>query len=268
MTRIDCHLHLPVGQDLKTLTDQKRALLDALHTNGIDYGILIPDNVPDSNIGNLQQCMALFENGSRIFLMASVNILDRPTSSVDEFDDLLKTEKIVGLKIFPGHDEHFPNDIRLIPFIELCLKYNTPFMIHTGQNSGNPEAARWNDPKYIVELAAGYPELKIVICHYFWPEMEYCYRITQGFGNIHFDTSGLADKEVEDAVGKGRIMEILTKTITDNPHSVLFGTDYGGCDIASHLTLINNLNLPAETREMVLYKNAVGLFGLHLSTLK
>ncbi|MFX1475516.1 MAG: amidohydrolase family protein [Promethearchaeota archaeon] len=260
--RIDCHLHLPVREELISFDDKKQCLLKALQANNIDYGIVIPDNVKDSPIGNLHQCIDLFKDEKHIFLMASVNILGAQQSRLQEFNELLKNKDIVALKIFPGHDEHLPNDERLIPFIELCLTYYTPFVIHTGQNIGNSEAARWNDPKYIVDLANNYPQLKIVICHYYWPYLQYCYEVTRGYKNINYDVSGLADIQVERIIGKQKAKEILEKTISDNPESVLFGSDFGGSDINPHIQLIESLDISNELREMVFSSNARNLFLL------
>ncbi len=262
--KIDCHLHLAVKEELTSFEAKKDHLLKVLQTSNIDYGIVIPDNLEDSSIGSLPQCIDLFKDEKRIFLMASVNILDEPTSNVQEFDKLFGNGNIVALKIFPGHDEHFPNDIRLIPFIDLCLKHDAPFVIHTGWNSNNPGVAKWNDPKYIVELANRYTRLKIIICHYFWPDVEYCYKITRGYNNIYFDTSGLADNELETATGKDKIREILEKTIEDDPKSVLFGSDYGMCDISAHVELIENLNMAHDIKEMIFSKNAIDLFHLNV----
>lgn len=263
--KIDCHLHLPVRDELPNLDAQKDFLLQELQSNNIDYGIVIPDNLQESSIGNLQQCLALFKNEKRIFLMASINILSEPTSSIDEFDYLLKNRKIVGLKIFPGHDEHYPSDARLDPFISLCLDYDTPLVVHTGWNSGNPHAAKWNDPKYIIKVANNYPDLRIVICHYFWPKVEYCYKLTRGNMNICFDISGLADKEVEHATGKEKIKDILERTIADNPNSVLFGTDFGMCDITSHIKLIDSLSISDKVKEAIYCQNAIDLFQLEMA---
>jgi uncharacterized protein len=263
--KIDCHLHLPLRDGLSNLDAQKNLLLQELQSNNIDYGIVIPDNLQVSSIGNLQQCLALFENEKRIFLMAAINILYKPTSNINEIDYLLKNKKIVGLKIFPGHDEHYSNDIRLVPFIELCLKYDVPFVVHTGWNSGNPHVAKWNDPKYISEVATKYPGLKIIICHYFWPEVEYCYKITRSNSNIYFDTSGLADEEVVIVTGKNKIRDILQKTIADNPKSVILGSDYGGCNIDAHVKLIDSLSIPQKLKESIYYQNAIDLFHLEIA---
>jgi len=263
--KIDCHLHLPVREKLSNLDAQKDFLLQELQANNIDYGIIIPDNIPESSIGNLDQCLTLFQNEKSIFIMPSINIVGEPISSVDEFDDLFRKKKIVGLKIFPGHDEHYPNDVRLNPFIDVCRKYDAPFVVHTGWNSGNPGAAKWNNPKYIVPIAVRYPDLKIVICHYFWPELEYCYQTTRSYKNIFFDTSGLADHEVEDATGKDIIMSVLEKTIADKPNGVLFGSDFGMCNLASHIELIDSLSISDSLKEAIYCQNTIDLFHLNLN---
>ena len=94
--------------------------------------------------------------------------------------------------------------------------------------------------------------------------MEYCFKITRGIRNIFFDTSGLADKEVENAIGKEIIKDILEKTMADNPKSVLFGSDFGMCDISAHVNLIDNLNISDKLKEAIYYQNTVDLFHLNI----
>ena len=109
-----------------------------------------------------------------------------------------------------------------------------PLVIHTGWNSGHPEVTLFNDPKYIVEVAERSPALTIVIAHYFWPKVNYCYRLTDRFPNIFYDTSALADEEVVGATGLEAIRRVLLDTLAESPEKVLFGSDYAGCN--SHST--------------------------------
>ena len=260
--KIDSHLHLPVADNLQNLQSQKERLLRELQTCGIDAGIVIPDNIQGSEIGDLDQCIELFKDQADIYLLFPVNILKKEPEDFNVISALLQEKQVVGMKIFPGHDEHFPNDERLDEYVKLCIRFDVPLVIHTGWNIGDPDAAKWNDPRYIVDTAKKYSSLKIVICHYFWPEMEYCYEITRGFNNVFFDTSGLADNEVRKITGEMVIKDILQRTIDDNPRSVLFGTDYGMCDIGDHIRLIDSLNLIDDVRDMVFFRNAVTLYGL------
>ncbi|MFH1231729.1 MAG: amidohydrolase family protein [Planctomycetota bacterium] len=259
---IDCHLHLPAFKELQSLIERKQALLNELKRRKIDYAIVIPDNIKGSIIGDVDDCINLFEKQSNIFLMGTLNILKDDKCIYDKMDFLFREEKIVGIKIFPGHDPHYPNDTRLQWVYELCIKYNAPIMIHTGWNLGNSEVAKYNDPKYIVEIAEKYKSLKIVISHYFWPQVEYCYGLTKDYNNIHFDTSGLADEVVQLETGNDKIKRVLERTVNDNPDKVLFGTDYGMCSIEDHIKLIESLDVDYQCKEKIYYRNAMKVFNL------
>ena len=262
---IDSHAHLPAihdGFDFKQSLDK---LLMDMDRNKIDYAILIPDNIHNSTIGDLAKLIELTAGNSRLFLMGTLDVRTDGTEWINKLDSLMAAGKIHGIKIFPGHDPIYPTDIRLMPIYEMCQKHGMPVVIHTGWNSGNPEASKYNDPKYIVRISDMFPKLKIVIAHYFWPNVEYCYNITRGYDNIYFDTSGLADDEVADETGYELIKDILEKTIHDRPESVIFGTDYAMCDIKKHLDLVDSLGISDDEKQMVLWKNANRLFRLGLN---
>jgi len=254
---IDAHLHLPVIKT--TFEESKKKLLSDMDKNNIDYAILIPDNIPNSKVGDLDTCLKLVDNEKRLFLLGTIDILKE---DVNKLDSLFKEGKIKGVKIFPGHDPIYPIDKRLIPVYKLCIKYDYPIVIHTGWNSNNPEVAKYNDPKYIVKIAKEFSKLKIVIAHYFWPEIDYCYKITKNFKNIYFDTSALADEEVIKETGLDKIKNILEKTVRNNPESVLFGTDYAMCEFKDHIDLINSLKISKKEKEKVFWKNAKKLFKI------
>lgn len=258
---IDAHLHLPPIKT--TFEESKKKLISDMNKNKIDYAILIPDNLHDSKIGDLDICLKLVEKEKRLFLLGTIDIRTEGKEWINKLDSLFKKNKIKGIKIFPGHDPIYPTDKELMPIYKLCIKHDYPIVIHTGWNSNNSEVAKYNDPKYIVEIAKEFPKLKIVISHYFWPKIEYCYKITKYFKNIYFDTSALADKEVIKETGLDKIKNILEKTIKDNPESVLFGTDYAMCRFKDHIDLINSLKISKEDKERVFWKNTKKLFKIN-----
>jgi len=146
----------------------------------------------------------------------------------------------------------------------LCQAHDVPMVIHTGYNPGHPDVARYNDPKYILQVAEIYPGLKIVIAHFFWPEVDYCYELTHACPQIYYDTSGLADREVVEATGLERIRGVLVKELEENPWKILFGTDYAMCDRQEHIELINRLPVAPEVCEGIFWRNAAELFKLPL----
>ncbi len=263
MKIIDSHLHLPVRANLLSLTQQKEELLLELKKHSIGRGIVIPDNIESSPIGNLKQCIDLFSKERNIYVLGTVNILeDNLEEKFIELKDYFSSKQVVGLKIFPGHDEHYPNDKRLEPFLKLCIEYDKPLVIHTGENSGDDECSKYNDPKYIIDIAKSFPSLKIVISHLFWPKVEYCVEITKEFTDISYDTSALADEEVVIKTGKEKIKYSLEVLIKKYNKKVLYGSDYGMCNLHNHILLINNLDISDKQREEVFYKNSVSLFAL------
>ena len=69
-----------------------------------------------------------------------------------------------------------------------------------------------------------------------------------------------------DVTGKEIIKDILERTIADNPTSVLFGSDFGMCDINAHIELIDGLNISNKLKEAIYYRNAVKLYHLEIAS--
>jgi len=264
MMIIDCHQHLPTMKEGRTLEDSRDILLQELERSSVDYAILIPDNMPVSEIGSLDEVLRLAENDKRLFVMGTIDIQKDQERQLQKLDSLFQARRIVGVKIFPGHDPIYPTDKRLLPVYELCVKHDLPIVIHTGANPKNPQVAKYNDPKHIAKIAEAFPTLKIVIAHYFWPKVEYCYELTKPYGNIYFDSSGLADKEVVEETGLDKIEKVLTSTAKERPNNVVFGTDYAMCDIKEHISLIESLEIGNELKARIFFKNSIKTFDLKL----
>lgn len=258
---IDSHLHLSINKQNKTFQEAAKALLLNMQKNEIEKVVIIPDNVKKSNCADLDILLEIFADSPNIYLAGSPNPFKELSRDLERLDILLKNKEIVGLKIFPGHDKIYISDKNLIPIFDLCQKHNVPLIIHTGANSGDFEIMKYNDPKMIVEIARERPDLKIIISHYYWPKMDYCYKTTKKLKNIYFDTSALADKEVINSSGGiEKIREIIKKTIFRNSESVIFGTDYPMGKFEEHIKLINSLNISQELKTKIFSKNASNLF--------
>lgn len=261
---IDVHNHLPVNGPERSYEQARDQFVADMARDGVDYAILIPDNVPESNIGDVDTCLRLVEGRSNVFLLGTVNLDDQGPEWLSYLDSLLQARRIVGMKIFPGFDPIYPTDQRLDPYYALCTEHEAPMMIHTGINPGHPEVAMYNDPKYIVEVAQRFPDLKIVIAHYFWPEVDYCYDITRGHANVYFDTSGLADPELVELTGAEAIERVVLASLAHYPRSIIFGTDHAMCDRQQHLEWVNALPISTDTKEDILWRNAAHIFNLQI----
>ena len=260
---IDSHLHISYLKKKKTFPAIKRDLLDLMDKNKVDYAIVIPDNVPNPQCAGLDQVATLIESEKRLFMLATLTVDEVGKNNLIKIEKMFEKKSAVGFKIFPGHDPVYPTDRRWLPAVDLCQKYKLPLVIHTGINSGRPEVAEYNDPKYIRRLALKFPKLKIVIAHYFWPKLDYCFRLTAGLNNIYFDTSALADFEVvRTSGGLKKIREILVKTSERKPDSVVYGTDWPICSLARHISLIKSLPVSGQVKENIFFRNALKLYSL------
>ena len=106
----------------------------------------------------------------------------------------------------------------------------------------------------LVEISKKYANLRIVIAHFFWPKMEYCYGLTKDLKNIYYDTSAMADPEViETTGGWDKILKILKKTVLQKPNNVVFGTDWPMCPVDKHIELIKEMKLGAEIEEKIFF---------------
>lgn len=264
---IDSHIHISLYNDnAKNLKDAFNLFLQEMEKNGISGAIIIPDNVEGSDsIADLDKAIELIGERKNLFLLGSPQIIQRGSEELEKYQRFLEEGKIKGIKFFPGHDPYYPTDERCLPYYELCQKLDVPVLFHTGENSGDSDCAKWNDPKYIAEIAKKYLQLKVIITHYYWPKMDYCYEITKDITNIYFETAAMADEEVvEKSGGIEKVKEILKKTIANRPDKVIFGTDWPMCKIEEHIELVKSLGLSEDLESGVFRENSKRIYKLSL----
>lgn len=263
--KIDAHVHLSTyAGNADSLEGALEALTHDMERNGIDAAIVIPDNVEGSEtIADLDRAITLIGDRKDLYLLGSPQIVQRGSGELGRYRRLLGERTIRGLKFFPGHDPYYPTDERCLPYYDLCEELDVPALFHTGENTGDVACADWNDPKRIVEIAKSRPGLKVIITHYFWPKMEYCYEITKDVPNIWFETAAMADAEVvEKCGGIGAVREVLRKTVSDRPDRVIFGTDWPMCRMEEHIDLVASLGFPKETEDGIFSGNAMAAYRI------
>lgn len=260
---IDSHVHCVKNAGEHGFGDAFRRLSQSMKSSRIDLCVAIPDNRSGTDTADLDTLLGIAEIHPEIVVVGSPYVFKYSTHEVDRLSALAGARRIRGVKLFPGHDNFYPTDRRCSVFYELCVKHRLPLIIHTGENPGDPGSCRYNDPKHIAKVARRYPGLTVVISHYFWPRMEYCYDLTKDVANIAYDTSGMADAEVvEKSGGIGRVRDILQKTLLRKPDGVMLGSDWPGCSQEEHLELIASLDVASDIKERVLFTNAFRMFGI------
>jgi len=256
MMIFDAHLHLPCYEELHTFSSKKQRLLADLKSVNAVGGIVIADSDKTSAIGTTEECVDLFADCKNIFVVAGISPLIDYDNRLNVLAQLLSERKIVGLKLYPGHEPYFMDDERLSRTFSLCMEFDVPLLVHTGWE--NPQ---YNHPRYFASIAERNPNMSIIICHLWWPDIDTCFEATAAYQNIYYDISSLAhEKGILDKTASS-----LQRIAQAYPQRIILGSDYGMCSTKDHIDLVLSLDISQEERQLILANNALNVYKLPLS---
>lgn len=164
--------------------------------------------------------------------------------------DYLDKKLVVGIKLFTGHEEFYLTDERLREVYELGIQYNVPVLFHSGWDN-----IQYSDVKLVAEVARQYPELKLICCHCFYPEIEKCQLLVE-YSNVYFDISSVADDKTILENMEVRIKELIEMV----PERVIFGSDCFGCSQMDHVQFVRKLELSEKVETKVFYGNSIQIY--------
>jgi len=119
--------------------------------------------------------------------------------------DEIKRCKDLGLsgmgELNPARQTFFRQRHPLLPALEQCAKLNMPILFHGGMaaaGAGTPGGMgiklKYSQPIHLDEVAADFPELKIISAHPTWPWTAESLAIARHKANYYIDLSGWAPK--------------------------------------------------------------------------
>ncbi|HSA75287.1 MAG TPA: amidohydrolase family protein, partial [Candidatus Nitrosocosmicus sp.] len=167
-TIIDCHVHVNGYESLKNLSLDERikALSDTMQANRVDQAIIISSYKINEERPSTFQILESAKNYDNIHVVAGFSVSNHDEKNViEEYRRYLKNGKIKGLKIYPGYEHYYPYDPKYQKVIDLCVEYDVPLMIHTGDTYTPQGKVRFAHPINVDDVAVDNPELKIIICH-------------------------------------------------------------------------------------------------------
>jgi predicted TIM-barrel fold metal-dependent hydrolase len=146
------------------------ATVAALDRAGVDAAVLIHADFGPSHGGGegmtMNEMHQSFSNlqakyPGRLYAFAGPDV--RRPGSLELVEKAFRDWDTKGLKIFPEVG-YFVNDPILHPFYQKCMEYEKPIAICT--NFESPFArGRYNDPIYITDVVADFPDLEVIIFH-------------------------------------------------------------------------------------------------------
>lgn len=186
----------------------------------------------------------------------------RKDMSVRQLDQWLRTEKLYGLKCYPGYEFFYPFDKRLRPYFRLLSAYGKPVVFHSGDTYSAVGKAKlkYAHPLHIDELAVEMPDLKIIIAHMGYPWVadaaEVCYKNK----NVYADTSGFVYGTF--TANDQKTFSDFVKTfvrIAGSSEKLLFGTDWPISDQKSYVACVRKMT---RSNPAVMHATATHVFNL------
>ena len=168
---------------------------------------------------------------------------------------------VQGFKFHPNTQAFWPNDRAHYPLYEVIAEAGLIALFHTGQTGigagmpgGGGVRLKYSNPMFVDDVAADFPDLKIILAHPSFPWQEEALAVATHKPNVYIDLSGWSPKYFP---------EILVRyTNTLLRHKMLFGSDYPLLTPERWLRDFAELPIRDEVRPLVLRDNAAALLGL------
>lgn len=256
---IDCHTHIDQGKN-------PRDLIASMDEAGIDISILLAnDSFLDFDGTNTQQAIEICEKFDRLRPVGSI-IFDRLDEDLNKIKSYLQEDKILGIKLYPGYENFYPTDEKLLKLYDFCEKEDKTVIFHTGiLMSGTKGLLKQVHPLNIDEIAHQFPNLKIIMAHFGNPWIMDCAAVVSKNSNVYVDLSGYFAENVPiSEVDRDVFILDLTrfKDFVGSFKKCLFGSDYPLYSQKEYLAAVRKLPMGEEERELVFSQNAKNLFHL------
>ncbi|RJL22130.1 amidohydrolase family protein [Bailinhaonella thermotolerans] len=166
-----------------------------------------------------------------------------------------------GFKFHPSLQAFEPNDRAFYPLYEAIQEAGAIALFHTGQTGigaglpgGRGIKLRYSDPMLLDDVAADFPDLKIIMAHPSVPWVDSAISIATHKANVYMDLSGWLPKYFPPQLVRqaGNLLK----------HKLLFGSDFPVITPDRWLDSFAGLDLKDEVRPLILKDNAVTLLGL------
>ncbi|KAF4543317.1 uncharacterized protein LTHEOB_16 [Lasiodiplodia theobromae] len=155
---------------------------------------------------------------TRIFGLASVDLLGDLVAAVRELDHYVTTEGFKGLRIVPWLWNLPPNDKHYLPLYVKCIELDVPFCTQIGHTGPLCPSEVGRPIPYVDEVALAFPRLKIVCGHLGYPWTAEAVAVAWKHENVYLDTSAWSPKFYPP--------EFLTFANTTGRKKVMFGTNF------------------------------------------
>jgi predicted TIM-barrel fold metal-dependent hydrolase len=268
MKIIDVHIHKTFTDERMKLKGAKESgrdysragLLTEMKKNNVVYGIGIQNyakkldgtlimNYPPKEFSN---------DGDNFTYLLAIN--PYTFKNIKDYENIIKSGKAKGFKIYLGYYHFYPNDKIYRQFYKLAEKYNLVVVFHTGDTYSPKGKIKYSHPFNIDEVAVDFPKAKFVIAHLGEPWSQDAAEIVYKNHNVYADLSGLVTGDLKKITNFSirRVKEALEYCGYDK---VMYGSDWPLAPMDKYIALIKKI-VPKKEHNKVFYENAKKVFDI------
>ena len=267
---IDVHTHINNYHEerVASLEECLDRMTEAMKENKVDYALVLTSYKVNEHRPSTKAVVEAIAGRKNLGVVAGISYLKYDHKDLREIGDYLAAGLIKGLKLYPGYEPFYPNDTRMRVIYEMATEFDVPVMFHSGDTYAPTGRIKYSHPIHIDDVAVDHPDMKIVICHVGNPWIKDCMEVVYKNKNVYADFSGLVLGDFSDKFErymKSQLEEMIT--YAGNPRYLLYGTDWPISNMGSYLKFIQQLDLPEDRKEMILWRNAAALFKIDVGSL-
>ena len=251
--KLAAKLHLELPPCLLSGHPDYAAMLDEMHAAGITHAVLWGRKSPNwGDVPNTEIAELLVKGNGRFAGVGAVDL--RPTTRLrDQIKECVDLG-LIGIAVEPGQLEP-PETCAgaiLYPLYAACQDYG--LIIHLTTNIYSAPNALWSAPAYIDQVAADFPELKIVVGHASHPHAYELCGIAYWRPNIYLCPGVYLPHAIFNSV-------YVEAANTYLGEQILFGSTYPVASFSSVLKGYEQAGFKADVLDNMLFKNAQRLYN-------
>ena len=211
-------------------------------------------------IPNEEVAEAAAANSDMMLAFASVDP-HKGKMGLREMHRLLADFKIAGFKFHPTCQGFYPNDKMAYPMYEVIAEHKLPAVFHSGHSGmgsgmrgGGGLRLKYSNPMHLDDVAADFPDMKIVIAHPSWPWQDEALSVCLHKPNVYIDLSGWSPKYFAP--------QLVQYANTLLKHKMLFGTDFPLLTPDRWIADFKQAGFRPEVHSLIFKENAIRLLGL------
>jgi predicted TIM-barrel fold metal-dependent hydrolase len=234
------------------------------HIGFVMFTVDCESNVGRRRISNEEIAEFAHKNDDVMIAFASIDP-HKGKMGAREARTLITDYGVRGFKFHPTLQGFFANDRLAYPLYEVIAEYGLPAVFHSGHSGigagmrgGGGLRMKYSEPIYLDDVAADFPDMKVIIAHPSWPWQEQALSIALHKENVFIDLSGWSPKYFSP--------ELVRYANTVLKRKVLFASDFPLITPDRWIEDFHTVGFRPDVHPLIMKENAIRVLGLTSTT--